>query len=104
MILAIADVLSAADLGEAMAGLASATFIDGKATAGWAARLVKANLQADSGPRLEEISQLIETRLGAHTLFTLAVRPKAILGPLFSRYEAGHEYGTHIDDALMGGA
>ena len=33
----------------------------------------------------------------------LAMRPKTILGPLFSRYEPGHAYGTHVDDALMGG-
>jgi PKHD-type hydroxylase len=103
MILAVADVLSQSDVADVIAGLASATFVDGNTTAGWAARLVKANLQAETGPRLEQISRLIEARLAAHAVFTLAVRPKTILGPLFSRYEAGHEYGTHVDDALMGG-
>ncbi len=33
----------------------------------------------------------------------LATRPKTILGPLFSRYQPGHAYGAHVDDALMGG-
>ena len=103
MILAIADVLSATDLAEVTAGLASATFVDGRATAGWAAKLVKANLQAERGPELERVSGLVDARLAAHAVFALAVRPKTILGPLFSRYEPGHAYGTHVDDALMGG-
>jgi PKHD-type hydroxylase len=103
MILSIADVLSQSDVAEITAALAGVSFVDGKATAGWAARLVKANLQAEAGPRLEKISRLIETRLAAHAVFTLAVRPKIILGPLFSRYDAGHAYGAHVDDALMDG-
>ena len=103
MILAIADVLSAADVAEVRAGLATATFVDGKATAGWSARLVKSNLQASGGPELERVRALVETRLAEHAVFALAARPKTILGPLFSRYEPGHAYGAHVDDALMGG-
>jgi PKHD-type hydroxylase len=103
MILAIADVLSAADIAEVQAGLATATFIDGKATAGWSARLVKSNLQASAGPDLERMQALVEARLEAHAVFALATRPKTILGPLFSRYRPGHAYGTHADDALMAG-
>ena len=103
MILAIADVLSAADVDEVRAGLASATFVDGKATAGWSARLVKSNLQASRRPELERVRALVETRLPEHAVFALATRPKAIIGPLFSRYQPGHAYGTHVDDALMAG-
>jgi PKHD-type hydroxylase len=103
MLLSIADVLSAVDVADVQAGLASATFVDGKATAGWSARLVKANLQASRGPELERVRALVDTRLREHAVFALAVRPKTILGPLFSRYEPGHAYGAHVDDALMGG-
>jgi PKHD-type hydroxylase len=103
MILAIADVLSAADVTEVHAGLATATFVDGKATAGWSAQLVKANLQAAGDPELERLRALVATRLTEHAVFALATRPKTILGPLFSRYEPGHAYGAHVDDALMGG-
>ena len=103
MILAIADVLSASDVAEARAGLATATFVDGKATAGWAAKLVKANLQASRGPDLERVRALVETRLAEHAVFALATRPKTILGPLFSRYAPGHVYGSHVDDALLDG-
>jgi PKHD-type hydroxylase len=103
MILAIAEVLSAADVAEVRAALASATLVDGAATAGWSARLVKANQQAERGPELERVCELIEARLMAHVTFALATRPKTILGPLFSRYQPGHAYGAHVDDALMGG-
>ena len=47
---------------------------------------------------------LVETRLTAHPVFALATRPKTIIGPLFSRYQPGHAYGAHVDDALIGGA
>jgi PKHD-type hydroxylase len=103
MILAIADVLSAADVAEVRAGLASAPFVDGRATAGWAAKLVKANLQASQGAGLERVRALIEARLMECAVFALATRPKTILGPLFSRYQPGHAYGAHVDDALMAG-
>jgi PKHD-type hydroxylase len=103
MILAIADVLSAADVAEVRAALATATFVDGRATAGWSARLVKSNLQAGASPEVERVRTLVETRLGEHAVFSLATRPKTFLGPLFSRYQPGHAYGAHVDDALMGG-
>jgi PKHD-type hydroxylase len=103
MILAIADVLSAPDLAEVSAGLAGVTFVDGKTTAGWSARLVKNNLQATKGRKLDRLRAFIEARLAEHAVFALATQPKSFLGPLFSRYQAGHAYGTHVDDALMGG-
>lgn len=103
MILAIADVLSAADIEEVRAGLSGAAFVDGRATAGWSARLVKSNLQASTSLEVERVRALVEARLRDHALFMLATRPKTILGPLFSRYQPGHAYGAHVDDALMGG-
>jgi PKHD-type hydroxylase len=103
MILAIADVLAPADVEAVRKGLADATFVDGKTSAGWSARLVKSNLQARDGPHVERLRTLIETRLREHPVFVLATRPKAIVGPLFSRYLPGHEYGPHVDDALIAG-
>ncbi|MBX9588514.1 MAG: Fe2+-dependent dioxygenase [Hyphomonadaceae bacterium] len=103
MILAIANVLSAADMKAIRAGLANATFVDGRATAGWSARLVKSNLQASVSPEVERLRTLVETRLVEHPVFALATRPKAIIGPLFSRYRPGQAYGAHVDDALIAG-
>jgi PKHD-type hydroxylase len=103
MILAIADVLTGADLCEVRTRLAGASFEDGRLTAGWAARLVKANQQARDTPQIGGLRALIKERLGAHALFQLATRPKAIVGPLFSRCQPGDAYGAHVDDALIGG-
>jgi PKHD-type hydroxylase len=103
MILCIADVLSVTDVATVRGGLATARFVHGRASAGWEAKLVKDNAQASAGPDLERVAGLIETRLREHALFALATRPKIILGPLFSRYQAGHAYGPHVDDALMAG-
>ena len=103
MIVAVADVLSAADVEVLRTALASGTFLDGKTTAGWSAKLVKSNLQARPDAEVEGLRALVEERLLAHPVFVLATRPKAIIGPLFSRYQPGHAYGTHVDDALIAG-
>lgn len=103
MILSIANVLSEADVAAIRAGLADAPFADGAETAGWSARLVKANEQACGSPEIEGLRALIEARLIEHPVFALATRPKAIVGPLFSRYRPGHAYGPHVDNALIDG-
>jgi PKHD-type hydroxylase len=103
MILAIAAALSDADLGELRAGLEGLAFVNGRATAGWAAKGVKRNAQARAGKQTARLAALVATRLGEHPVFLLAARPKQIIGPLFSRYRPGDAYGKHVDDAVMGG-
>lgn len=103
MILAVADVLSATDIAAFRKGLAQASFTPGEATAGWSAKPVKSNLQAGDSPEIEAMRALVQSRLMEHPVTALATRPKAIIGPLFARYEPGHAYGTHIDNALIGG-
>jgi len=103
MILSIADILSAADVATVRAGLANASFIAGAATAGWSAKLVKSNQQASDSAEIEGLRALIEARLAEHPVFALATRPKTIVGPLFSRYQPGHAYGAHVDNALIDG-
>jgi PKHD-type hydroxylase len=103
MILAIPDVLSAADVAALRDGLAEAVFTPGEATAGWAAREVKANLQASDSPAVEAMRALVQRRLLEHPVLALATRPKSIVGPLFARYQPGHGYGTHVDNALIAG-
>jgi PKHD-type hydroxylase len=103
MILAVPDVLSAADVAALRNGLADADFLPGAATAGWAARQVKANLQASDSPAIEAMRALVQQRVVEHAVLALATRPKTVVGPLFSRYQPGHAYGTHVDNALIGG-
>src|SRR5262245_28329784 len=104
MILAISNILSEADVAALRKGLAGAAFAPGEDTAGWSARLVKSNLQAGDSAEVEAMRSLVQNRLMAHPVFALATRPKTIVGPLFSRYRPGHAYGTHVDNALIGGA
>jgi PKHD-type hydroxylase len=104
MQIVIGDVLPAEEVATVCAALEAARFVEGSATAGFAARLVKHNEQAAGDERgLETVRKLIEGRILGSELFRLAVRPKALLPLLFSRYEPGMQYGSHVDDALMDG-
>jgi len=104
MQIVIGNVLSAAEVETVAAALARAHFVDGQATAGFAARTVKDNLQAEAGDRsLETIRKLVAERILGNEVFRMAVRPKALSPLLFSRYAPGMHYGSHVDDALMDG-
>jgi PKHD-type hydroxylase len=103
MILAISDILSQADVATLRGGLARASFVAGEISAGWSAQLVKSNLQASDSPEIESMRSLVRTRLIEHPVFALATRPKTLIGPLFARYQPGHAYGAHVDNALIGG-
>jgi PKHD-type hydroxylase len=104
MQIVIADVLSAEELDTVRAALSRARFVDGRDTAGFAARLVKNNRQAAAADRsIETVRKLVAERILGNELFRLAVRPKALTPLLFSRYDADMHYGSHVDDALMDG-
>jgi PKHD-type hydroxylase len=104
MQVAIANVLSSEEVATVVATLERARFVDGNATAGFAARTVKNNRQAEGSDRsLETIRKLVAERILSNDVFRLAVRPKTLSPLLFSRYETGMHYGSHIDDALMDG-
>lgn len=102
MLIIIDNLLDASDLATLRSWLAEASFEDGRATAGGAARLVKNNNQvSDRDPKIDEMARLIDKRLWNNGLFMAAAQPKEILEPLFSRYTPGMGYGTHMDNALM---
>jgi PKHD-type hydroxylase len=102
MQIVIGNLLSADEIDLIRATLAQATFVDGRETAGIAARLVKNNRQA-SDRKTETVRKLVEERILAHEVFAMAVRPKALTPVMFSRYEPGMQYGSHVDDPLMQG-
>ncbi len=104
MQIVIGNVLSADETETVRAALARARFVDGTATAGFAARTVKHNRQAaGSDASLAAIRKLVAERILGNEVFRLAVRPKVLSPLLFSRYETGMHYGSHVDDALMDG-
>jgi len=103
MIISIANVLSEDELAALEAQLADGQFIDGKATAGWHARLVKHNTQLPSSdPAMPHLRSLVHQALMRNPLFQMAALPKAIGPILFSRYDVGMSYGSHVDNAFMG--
>jgi PKHD-type hydroxylase len=103
MQIVIANVLTGDELETVRAALARARFVDGRETAGFAARLVKHNRQAASERGLETVRRLVAERILGNELFDLAVRPKALTPLMFSRYDNGMHYGSHVDDARMHG-
>ena len=104
MQIVIGNILSVEETRTVADTLERARFIDGRATAGFAARLVKNNQQAEGSDRsLEMVRKLVAERVLGNEVFRLAVRPKALSELLFSRYEPGMHYGSHVDDALMDG-
>jgi len=104
MMLCIGDVLDKREAAAIRSEVENLTFVDGRATAGWAARLVKDNEQADADDNeLKALRSRIAERILQNEIFQLAVRPKALTPLLISRYKPGKQYGTHVDDALMRG-
>lgn len=103
MILSIDNVLTPDELNFVTSRLDTTDFVDGKTTAGWHARTVKHNTQLTSkAPYAKELTELVKTAIVRNTLFKIAVQPKIIHSMLFSRYEAGMSYGSHVDNAVMG--
>jgi PKHD-type hydroxylase len=104
MMLCIADVLDKEETAAIRSEVELLNFVDGRATAGWAARLVKDNEQADADDnQLKALRARIAEKILDNELFQLAVRPKALTPLMISRYKPGKQYGTHVDDALMRG-
>jgi len=104
MLLKIEGLLSAAEVAKLRSQLAHVKFDDGKATAGVAVRDVKNNLQtvpvdkALDEPRLAVMAAILKNEL-----FNQYVLPRRVLPLMFNRYDAGMDYGGHVDNAIMGG-
>lgn len=100
--LTIADVLQPEDVARVREALAAIRFKDGRATAGPAARRVKANQQADgTDPQVPPLREFVRRAMEASEAFRLYARPAAWSHLLFSRYRPGDAYGLHTDDASM---
>lgn len=95
-------VLTAEDVALVRERLGDVSWVDGRATAGPAARAVKNNLQARGEEDLRALQAFVAQALDRHPIFAAAVRPKRMSPLLFSRYAPGMAYGAHTDDALMG--
>src|SRR4051812_4361184 len=85
MMLCIGDILNSKELEEVCSDIETLTFIDGRATAGRAARLVKDNEQAEAGSHVDVLRRRVAARILDNELFQIAVRPKALTPLLISR-------------------
>jgi PKHD-type hydroxylase len=102
MMLCIADVLDKAGLAELRDTIAGGVFVDGVLSSGWASRLVKHNEQLGAGPALATAQEKVVAVLRSNPVFSAAVMPRRFAPPLFGRYEPGMEFGSHMDNPLMG--
>lgn len=103
MLSRLLNVLTEKELATVCGSFADEAFQKGAETAGYRARRVKNNEQLKPGtPVHEKLAELVLDALERHAVFQTAVLPRFIHRPLFSRYGVGMEYGTHVDDALMG--
>jgi PKHD-type hydroxylase len=102
VIVCIADILDQTALATLRGTLAGGVYVDGVLSSGWASRLVKRNEQLGGGPAAETAQQQVVSALSSNGVFASAVLPHRFAPPLFARYTPGMEFGTHMDNAVMG--
>jgi len=103
MLLLVPGVLKADELALARAWLAGAHFVDGRLSAGAAARRVKRNQELEGGaPGLERLNRLVMGNLVRHPVYRAGALPLHAASPLYARYRTGMAYGDHLDDPIMG--
>jgi len=102
MLLQIPNVLSNDELMYAKKLLAEASWVDGKATAGTQAAIVKNNQQLpEQAPQVQVLRKLVLQALNRNALFFTAALPLKILPPFFNRYSGdSNYYGYHVDNAM----
>ena len=101
MLIAIPDVLTPDQVAHARAVLEGAAWVDGRVTAGAQSAQAKNNLQVpEDAPAARELQQLILRALGTNERFVSAALPLRVFPPLFNRYDVGHGFGAHVDNAI----
>lgn len=101
MLLIVPGVLRPDELALAREWLSGARFVDGKASAGAAARRVKQNVEAERSG-LERLDEMVMRALARHSAYRGGALPLHAATPLYVRYAPGMGYGDHLDDPVMG--
>ena len=102
MLLHIPGVLDREQLARFRAALDGAGWVDGRQTVGAQGAQVKRNQQlAEDSPLRCELGGIVLAALARNPLYFAAVLPLRTLQPRFNRYQAGGEYGFHVDGAVM---
>ncbi|MEN3950420.1 Fe2+-dependent dioxygenase [Iodidimonas sp. SYSU 1G8] len=101
MLLEIEKLLTPDEVAHCMTVLAAAPWGDGRVTAGYQSARAKHNLQVpEDSEAARDLGVLILDALRRNLLFQSAALPAEIFPPLFNRYEPGHTFGTHVDNAI----
>ena len=101
MMVHIPQVLTPEQVAHCRAVFQKAAWEDGRTTAGKQSAQVKKNLQLPEGsPAARELGDLVLAGLERSPLFISAVLPQRVFPPLFNRYEAGMDFGSHVDNAI----
>jgi PKHD-type hydroxylase len=81
----------------------ASAFVDGKLTAGMAAKDVKNNRQLEAeGHNHEKIQQILSKAIETSPYFQAASQPKKVYPFIISKYGEGQYYGWHVDSPIMG--
>ncbi len=103
MLITIPEVLSKEELAVVHDYISSASFTNGKLSAGSEASDVKNNLEMQTSDRsMAQLNNLVMGKLIKHPVYLNAGMPAKIAAPFYAKYTAGMQYGSHIDDPVMG--
>lgn len=103
MLIRIPHLLSQQQLDKAQQALSKARFVDGKLSAGMAAKRIKNNEElAMDQTQVNELNNIVMGNLVRHPVYKNAALPHRIAVPYYARYTPGMFYGDHVDDPVMG--
>jgi PKHD-type hydroxylase len=101
MLLQIPKVLSPELIALFRERLASASWADGRITAGHQSGKAKDNEQLpESDPVAIELGALVRDALKKNDNYFSAALPRVVFPPLFNRYRGGQAFGFHVDNAI----
>ena len=101
MMLAIPEVLDAAQVVRLRSIIDDAEWVDGNVTSGAQSALAKRNMQLPEDSRAaRDAGAMVLDALGRAPLFIAAALPLKIFPPLFNRYAGGEKFDTHVDNAV----
>lgn len=101
MLIPIPDLLDSAQVAQLRAIIDAAEWVDGNVTSGPQSALAKKNEQLpETSAAARDAAAIILEALGRTPLFVAAALPLKVFPPLFNRYGEGHNFGTHVDNAV----